>query len=149
MGLGFGETPVTIEVRIDGAIVYSGPVPTSNTESILTEDNEQSVFEWPEDVNFHGWKSYEVTVTNDFEHGGYFELGDTRSNRGPATEFVNVVYVNRSDNQGYYITSDPFRNLCIDGIPQNYQVNRQISGQYVWRLLPQQTLTAEILIRPT
>ena len=66
-GQGFGSGTCTITAKIDGVVVYSGPVPTvagSAPGGPTGENDEYPVlFTWTTDTEFEGTKTMEISVS--------------------------------------------------------------------------------------
>jgi hypothetical protein len=82
LGQGFSNAPATIIAKIDGTVVYMGPVPTVNEplpadytsvvtrgwgndgKTSTTDKYLQSLFAWQQPLDFRGTQQLEVTVTS-------------------------------------------------------------------------------------
>jgi hypothetical protein len=142
-GQGYGNQPVTVIAKINGAVVYSGEIPTvdqpvpafPNQEVIIDQD----LFTWESTVDFSGTQNLEITVTS-----GTVILTDTLANYvftpnpnlppdsipGGASVF-DVFY--SIENDGVVI-SDPFTNVVIDSVAQSPIRDSGLNGQWYWKI---------------
>ena len=163
-GIGYGPDTVTITAKINGNVVYDGPVHTENAAPPPPDpaiDLGVDMFTWTiDDVSFQGSAQVEITVNNDANSASYLMLTDTLANYiqiydsilnhwtwGGPDVFGTYFFETVTDNIGEYIASDPLKSVMIDGIPVLPHPTRDFSGQYHWRLLPQQTLNSELMIQ--
>lgn len=152
----YGSTTGTLTAKIDGTIVFQGPILTLNQPLPALPDSgfkiENNAFSWTNDVTFAGTQSLEITVEN-----ATVLLGDTLANYMPghdgngnalgnATAFGDFYTV--ADDQGLTI-SDPFSEETIDGVLQpGADVHASPwTGQYWWTLGSGSTFTATVNIQ--
>lgn len=165
-GIGYGPDTVTITAKINGTVVYTGPVYTENASPPPlpdpTIDLGVDMFTWTTDVSFQGIVQLEMTVTNDANSASFLMVTDTLANYvnlfdqatqlphylGP--DVYGVFYFesinNPEDPLGPWVSGDPFSNLTIDAIPAPPHPTRMWPGQTYWRLGPQQTLICDVNI---
>ncbi len=66
-GQAYGSTPASIEVTINGAVIYSGPIPTLDTPMPTLPDTAisygQDLYTWQNDVAFAGTQTLSIAVT--------------------------------------------------------------------------------------
>lgn len=65
LGQAFGAEPVTLTVKIDGATIYNGTVPTLNLPGVpaVGEETTEVLFQWERDVNYWGVQKLEIAVS--------------------------------------------------------------------------------------
>ncbi len=166
-GVGYGPDTVTIDAKINGVLVYSGSVytdPNLLAESPDTDiDLGVRIFDWTMPyVNFRGSVDFEVKVTNHAYSASYLILTETYANfigvthdhhslttRSGGPDVFGIYFVETmTDEQGEWFNSNQQISVFIDGLPQANPASRDRSGQYHWRILPQQTFQCELLIVP-
>lgn len=140
-GQGYGIVPVEIVAKIDGNVVFSGAVPTTNPPvppggTGTGSGPTQNLFSWTNDVTFAGQQSVEITVT-----GGTLLMTQTVANY---TKYLDGTGNTQPGNETTYtgfwtevidgITiSDPFINEAIDGVLQiEHPEPGSLDGQWWW-----------------
>lgn len=161
---GYGTEPVSITAKINGATVYTGTIPTSADEPPLLPDSNidlgEVIFSWTrEDVLSSQDFTVEITVDNSESSDTFVILTDTIANYvqvydaqtdkyvsgGP--DYFSVYYFQSvTDDQGTYIESDPFENVTIGSDYFPNHPTREYSGQWYWKILPQQTFSAVLKV---
>lgn len=142
-GCGYLSESVSIIAKIDGTVIYSGPVPVRTEPLPPLPDVSFSItsvlYTWEEDISFSGQHQLEIAVS-----GGTLLLTDTVAN-----------YVNSSDSNifgnfysyqdGTMTIYDPLANEAIDGVlqPEDH-VGRGLLGQWWW-LIPDGTVFTSLL----
>ena len=143
-GQGYGSLPTTITAKIDGQIVFTGPVETSNQPLPVLPNLDfrcdNTLFSWTRDTAFSGTIALEISVD-----GSPLLL----------TETVADYLVNSADNQGVFngfysfdqdgvIYADPLSNETIDGILVSRDNDTELTGQWYWTIMPGSTFSATI-----
>lgn len=152
-GQAYGSNTASITVKIDGNVVFQGPVLTLNQPfpqepgigSLISND----LYSWTNDVFFEGTQSLEITV-----EGATLLLANSLANYMPGA--ANGVPTGNATTFGpyYSITSDsgvetdPFSDETINGIPQQEPSHvPPYSGQWWWAISPGSTFSATINIQ--
>ena len=160
-GQGYGSTPVNITAKIDGTIVYQGPVDTLDQSwpplPVVDTSFGGSLFSWTKPLEFvTGTTELEITVEN-----GELLIAETYSNNSlipTPTEsnpdiplldefavaidiadpelFKRVIFwqFDETDNRYY---NDAFTDIKINGVTKN-------SGRWFWDVQAGQTFAATI-----
>lgn len=152
-GIGYGPA-TNVTVKIDGTIVFSGPVPTlDQPPPSLPNPNLQitdTLYTWTNDVSYSGQQSFELTVSS-----GMVMLTEALANYtdlfNPATGNV-VIPGNANDYLVFFeevvdgvTLTDPFTNEAIDGEPQiEHPDPTQLRGQWWWIVPAGSTFTATL-----
>ena len=165
LGQAFGPEAVTVTAKIDGAVVFTGPVtaldeplpafPDSNTAF----NNE--LFTWTEDAAFAGTRNLEITVS-----GGVLLLTDTLANfalSSLVTDPVSAIVSDDTHFYSFYVVEengtnvyDPFTNIEIDGAPKSTShtvapgqiaLYEPLPGQWYWRINSGSVFTATVNIQ--
>jgi hypothetical protein len=165
-GVGFHATQASIRVKIDGNIVYEGPVLTDTTNPynlqgspLLTTLNDgvpvlTPVYSWEESMEFAGTHQLEIMAT-----AGDFLYTHAQSNFMPVALKTNPTEM-FSTGKGLWISCfaeeqspgnvyrEPNSNVIIDGVEQGRTVinSNQQYGQF-YRGIPEgKTLTCTLNI---
>jgi len=153
-GQGYGATPATIAVTIDGVEIFNGDIPTLNEPVpfppiVSSETLGVEIYSWTNDVTFQGTKSLQITVANGtlFMTDGfanyfkYISPSWPDSSSGPD----NFIFFYEVAIDGNIIT-DPLTDVSIDGVAQTRTRGVDQYGQWPWVLGAGQVLTATINI---
>jgi hypothetical protein len=154
-GQGYGATPATITVTLDGVQVFSGDIPTLNQPVpdmpiVPGENLGVELYSWTKDVTFQGTETLQITVADGTflmaqSLANYFKYIDPALPDGPYLSSGALTYV-----PFYYYTVDgdviydPMSNVSIDGVAQTVTRVEGEFGQWYWVLGPGQTMTATI-----
>jgi hypothetical protein len=154
-GQGYGNTSVTITVKLDSQTVFSGPVETIDQETPWKAHGvELCSFVGP-DVSFNGTLPLEISVAN-----GDLLLSETLANYSnvyitDAQGNVNTYSSGSDEFAMFYQTtidgvtySDPFTDEKIDGVLQDGPPNPEYTGQWGWVIRNGSTFTATLNIQP-
>lgn len=151
LGQAFGPEPVTLTVKIDGATVFNGTVPTLNLPVVpaTQEETTEVLFEWQRDITFSGVQKLEVTV-----QGGSVRLEKILANHVlvPNPHVVPAL-VPGGDRQwatcymeltewGYML--DPKTNVKINNVDQPRNFGTEFLGQWKYMILNGDTLTCDV-----
>jgi hypothetical protein len=137
--LAFGAQPATVTVKLDNAVIYSGPVNAANEPIPPLPNSSYQVdnvaWTWEANADFQGTQALEITVA-----GSPLLLARTDANNpylDPAVfgEFYNVTV----DGVQY---SDPLTNEAINGQAQAGPYRPDEIGQWWWRIPVGATFTA-------
>lgn len=160
--IGYSDTPMTIQAKIDGVIVHDGVIPTLNepppelpNASIHLGD---PVFSWTANWDFAGTWNLEVTVTNPANANGIvfittvdanYVLIDDPNHAGNVLLGGPTVYGEpyeevHTDEQGQWQCGQMITDISIDGVPTGSHGTREWPGQPYIRLNPQQVATAVV-----
>jgi hypothetical protein len=151
-GQGYGATPATIAVTIDGVEIFNGDVPTLNepvpVKPIVPSENlGVEIYSWTNDVTFQGTNSLQITVAN-----GTFLMTDSLANY---FKYVNPPLPDASSGPDNFIffydvtidgnaITDPLTDVSIDGVARTVTRPEGELGQWCWVLGAGQVLTATI-----
>lgn len=143
LGHGYGPSPTTIVVQIDGTTVFSGPVPTAD-EPVPGEDLAHNYgvlcFDWTEsDTYFAGEKTLSIAVTN-----GVFKIGETlaQSSNVDPTAYGSIY----KEALGNLLLGDPLTNVVIDGVSRSRPEQAPLLGQWGWVLAAGSSLSATMRV---
>jgi hypothetical protein len=154
-GQGYGTTPATIVVTLDGVMAFNGDIATLDQPlpymPIAPGTNVGvELYSWTKDLAFQGTDSLQITVSDGTlllakSVANYFKYPVPASPSGPyqssgPDNFVAFYYYTVDGD----IIADCLSNVSIDGVAQtSTRVEGEI-GQWYWVLAPGQTLTATI-----
>jgi len=129
---GYGSTPVTVTVKIDGVTVLQGAVPTVDQPppalpDFWTPELGANSWSWTVDSGFNGTQTMTLNVDN-----GQFYLCDTFYTL--SDQPGNVYPLNFIQEQGNVQLMDPFTNVTVNGVLQDVVRDPDHSGQWVWQL---------------
>ena len=172
-GVGFSETSAEIQVSVDGAVIYQGPVLSSQQPFHISYaiGSEQlvdpttldgldaaaalyNVATWTENVNFSGTRNVEIVAIKDS-----FLLSKNSSNYMPVYRVEDPTTMFSSGEKGYIscyyqqessgVFRDPNTNVTIDGIAQIRNTEEYPTkqlGQWAWGIQQGQTLAFTVNI---
>lgn len=154
-GQGYGATPATIAVTIDGVEVFNGDIATLNQPVpdmpiVPGENIGVELYNWTNTVSFQGTQSLQIVVAD-----GTFVMSKSLANY---IKYINPAYPSGPYGTSgpsvyepfYYYTQDgdtiydPLSNVAIDGVAQTITRVAGEYGQWYWVLGPGQTMTATI-----
>jgi hypothetical protein len=159
-GLGFSTTAddVEITVKIDGNVIFSGPVQTDKTTPYnpnyrpggppLTSLKPQTVGEWTESVEFAGTKSLEITATK-----GVFVCTQATSTHmpvAPKTDPTAIFSSGENDVPCYAsetengIIRNPYSDVTLNGVATTSEVDP--GGYRMWGIEDGKSLMATLNI---
>jgi hypothetical protein len=151
-GQGYGATPATIAVILDGVEIFNGDIPTLNEPFpfppiISSETLGVEIYSWTDDVTFQGTKSLQITVAN-----GTFFMADSFANYFRYTNPPNPDASSGPNNFIFFynvtidgnVITDPLTDVSIDGVTQTITRGVDQYGQWPWVLGAGQVLTATI-----
>ena len=129
---GYGSTPVTVTVQIDGVTVLQGAVPTVDQPppalpDFWTPELGVNAWSWTVDAGFDGTQTMTLAVDN-----GELYLCDTFY--ALSDQPGNVYSLNFVQEQGNITFTDPFTNVTVNGVPQDPVRDQDHAGQWVWQL---------------
>jgi len=148
LGRGYLSDQVLITAKINGNIVYSGPVPSSNeplpqlpaTDLLLSD----TLFTWENPLEFTGQQQLEVSVTE-----GVLILTNTFANYSDSRDLVGTFRNFYSYQGDGMIIVDPLENEKIDGVAQiENRAIGNLNGQWWWSIPAGSTFTATINVGP-
>jgi hypothetical protein len=129
---GYGSTPVTVTVKIDGVTVLQGAVPTVDQPPPALPDSwtpELGVdsWSWTVDAGFDGTQTMTVNVDNGrlYLCDTFYTLSDQPGNVYPLyywQEISNVKF------------TDPFTNVTVNDVLKDTARDQNHSGQWIWQL---------------
>ena len=144
-GQAYGSVACKITAKIDGAVVFSGEIPTANTPIPLLPDSTidlgVDLFSWSKPVDLSGSYELEIAVDN-----AILIITDTKA------DYVNPQDLSQSADGFYTIEidgvmyRDPFTDVKINGVAQVGQYNPATPGQWYWRVDPGSVFTATVNI---
>jgi len=160
MGLGFGVvdgTPGSIDVHIDGKLIYSGDIPGVSTPCNSYDPGVDSstmpfLFNWPVDIDFMGPVAMSIQVRD-----CTLLLALTRANyMDPAGDHEAIGdsdYIQVVDGVECH---DPFTNVHINGVPMTRGTTppaadgtpATLTGQWTWEIGPDCLFEATLNIEP-
>jgi len=152
-GQGYGATPATIAVTLDGVEIFNGDIATLNQPVpdmpiVPGENLGVELYSWTKDVTYQGAQSLQITVSDGTflmaaSVANYFKYIDPALPSGPyassgPNNFVSF-YNYTVDGEIIY---DPLSNVAIDGVAKTVTRVEGEFGQWYWVLGPGQVLTA-------
>lgn len=152
-GQAYGPNTGVITAKIDGNIVFQGPVTTLNEPlpqlPQLDLEIKNVLFSWTNDVFFAGSQTMEITVEN-----AVLLLTNSAANFAP-TVANGVPTGNETTFSSYYFettpeggSSDPLTNESINGVIQMEPDHTDpLTGQWWWRIPPGGTFSATVNIQ--
>lgn len=165
-GIGYANEPMTITAKLDGAVIYSGPIPNDPDGPPELPDPlihlGSPMFTWTADSSFSGSWTLELQVTNAANFAGYMYVTMVEANDilipdpedpdlwipGGPTVFGACFTEVHTDEQGEYICSQAVTDIFVDGVPTGAHSTRAWPGQPGTLLRPQQIMTAVIHTKP-
>lgn len=152
-GQGYGATPATIAVTLDGVQIFSGDIatldqPVPDMPIVPGENLGVELYSWTKDLAFQGADTLQITVVDGTflmskSVANYFKYVDPALPSGPyATSGPNnyVPFYYYTDNGE--VIYDPLSNVSIDGVAKTVARAPGEYGQWYWVLGPGQTMTA-------
>jgi hypothetical protein len=159
-GLGFlvsDGTPGSIDVHIDGKLIYSGNIPGVSSsppgyDTTFDTSLFQYLFNWPVDIDFMGPVAISIQAADCVLH-----LANTQSNyvdpNGDHEKIGNLGYIQIVDGVSCL---DPFTNVHINGVPMTRGIEppttdgttAPLSGQWFWEIGPDSIFEATLNIEP-
>jgi hypothetical protein len=142
LGQAYGSTPAEIVAIVNGTVVFSGAVPTTDTPLPVLPDESVSgtqLFTWTNTVDFSGTQSFSISVTN-----SPLLLTDTLADYviSNVTSKFGGFYHHNIDG---VTIGDPITNAAIDGIPmQRGPDSTNLTGQWYWTIPAGSTFTATL-----
>jgi hypothetical protein len=154
-GQGYGSSPATVTVLVNGSEVFNGPVPTVD-QPVPTAPNsvgvsDANLFTWTNTVDFTGTQSFELTVNSGtvLLTDSYANYGFTDNPTPPTDNYPGGADAYQEFFQidiGGTIYTDPFSGVAIDGVAQNPDRNGQ-DGQWYWTIPTGSTFTATLNVQ--
>ena len=150
----FGASDFEIIAKINGTMVYEGPV--TSTQELAPAPSElldgQFVFSWTLPLDFAGQIDFEILVVDGPDNGrvimtdtlanhNYVHYDDGRLSR-PTGPDVFIPFYRVPGPAG--IMTDPFEQVIIDGVEQNPARDDSRLGYWGWRIATGQLLTAKM-----
>ena len=143
-GQAYGNVACKITAKIDGAVVFSGEIPTANTPIPQLPDSTidlgVDLFLWSKPVDFSGTCNLEIAVDD-----ATLMITDTKAD-----------YVDPKDSSktgGFYnveidgvVYGDPFTDVKIDGVAQVGPYDPATPGQWYWEVDPGSVFTTTVNI---
>jgi hypothetical protein len=145
-GQAYGNVACKITAKIDGAVVFSGEIPTANTPIPLLPDSTidlgVDLFSWSEPVDFSGSRELEITVDD-----ALLMITDTNADYvDPKDSSKTGVFYHVDVDETIY--GDPFTDVKINGVAQVGPYDPNMPGQWYWRVDPESVFTAVVNILP-
>lgn len=145
-GKGYGSAPVEIRARLDGAIVYEGPVATVDEDLPDVPDEtsvvESVLFTWESTVDFAGTFELSIEVLTPDTLIVSNTLA-THVDSADLTKF-GVFYLNND-------IGDPFTSVLIDDVTaprvRNLDPDNILNGQWWHEVMHDQVLTATVNVQ--
>lgn len=149
-GLSYGSEPTMIVAKVDGVVVYEGPVATVdapipfNSDTVSNED----LFSWTSAIDFVGTQALEITVVNNT-----LILGVTFANyvgsgtqEAPVNGTDTAFGIQTTNDDGF---NDPFSNVTINNVPQIIERddNPSFKGQWNWTISAGKTFRCDFNIK--
>jgi hypothetical protein len=129
---GYGSTPVTVTVQIDGVTVLQGAVPTVDQPppalpDFWTPELGVDSWSWTVDAGYDGTQTMTLAVDNGqlYLCDICYALSDQPGNVYP------LGFVQEQGNITFY---DPLTNVTVNGVPQDPVRDQDHDGQWVWQL---------------
>jgi hypothetical protein len=143
---GYGSTPVTVTVQIDGVTVLQGAVPTVDQPppalpDFWTPELGVNAWSWTVDASFNGAQTMTVSVDN-----GQLYICDTFYTL--SDQPGNVYSFDFIQEQGDFSYSDPFTNVTVNGTATDRVRDQDRSGQWVWQLSAGDQFACSVNIKP-
>ena len=154
-GQGYGATPATIAVTLDGVEIFNGDIATLNQAVpdmpiVPGENLGVELYSWTKDVTYQGTQSLQITVSDGTflmakSVANYFKYTDPAKPDGPYVSSGpnNFVYFYEYTVDGDVIY-DSLSSVAIDGVAQTPARIEGEFGQWYWVLGPGQVLTATL-----
>lgn len=141
LGQAWGSTPTSIEVSLDGSVIYSGPITTTDAPMPAQPGTPITnvLCSWQLDSSFQGTKSLIIT-----SQGSPMYLADTMADRtipSDTSDFETLAFQQTIDNTSF---TDCLTNVVINGVPRTR--GSSLDGQWYWLLEPGSTLQATMNI---
>lgn len=158
-GRGYGADPVEITAKINGVVVYQGPVDTVDEPLPplpgLPSGSDTLIFSWERPIDFSGSVEMEITVGN-----GTLLLTDSFANYTPkkiSEDPVVVVSSGPDEYLSFYFETidnvtytDPMQNPKIDGVEvvrdRNFNPADPLEGQWCYVIGEGSVFTSTVLI---
>lgn len=153
-GQGYGASDVSITASIDGNVVYTGTINTTDGPlPALPDDavNGVDLYSWIKASNFSGTLSMSIAVS-----GGTLLLTDTVANQSASTPLdsadpdvirnilaTTFTTPHQATVDGH-VYSEPLSNVEIDGVAMTRGADPY--GQWYWKVADGSTLTATITV---
>ena len=155
-GRGYGADPVEITAKINGVVVYQGPVDTVDEPLPplpgLPSGSDTLIFSWERPIDFSGSVEMEITVGN-----GTLLLTDSFANYTP--KLINGQTVTSGPDEylpfyvekvGDVVYTDPMQNPKIDGVDvvrdRNHDPDDPLDGQWCYVIGAGSVFTSTVLI---
>lgn len=143
---GYGATPTSITVKLDGQEIFSGEIATENAPLPSLPDSSvqilNEIFTWEKDTTFTGTMALEISV-----QGSPLLLADSLANYHiDLPEYADKYLGYYSEVIDGVTYTDSFTNEQIDGISVSRSENPALSGQWWWTIMPGSTFTATVNI---
>lgn len=127
---GYGIEPIAVTVQINGANIYQGTIPTTDTPvpqlpEQWTPELGVDSWSWTVPDDFQGTNAMSVSVQN-----GIMLLCDTFVQEAGGDP-KQIVYPHDQDGE---TTGDPFSGVTINGAAQTPMLSQGGPGQWVWKL---------------
>lgn len=161
-GMGYAATPMTITAKIDGTVVYSGPIPNDSGGMPPLPDPDltigEPIFSWTAPVDFAGTWDLEIQATNALEFDGSLYVTFVRANYvvisdpdnpgqfipgGPNVFGAPFVEIH-TDAEGEWTCTQSLTDITVNGVPTGNHATREWRGQPGMLLKPQDIGTAVI-----
>lgn len=144
LGQAYGSTPAVITATINGAVVFSGEIPTINTPIPPMPDTGltgSELYTWTNTVEFSGTQSISISVAN-----ATLLLTDSfADNCSNLTAEFAPFYSIQDDG---VLISDPFTNVTIDGVAMlRGPDSSSLSGQWHWIIPAGSTWSATLNVQ--
>jgi hypothetical protein len=154
-GQGYGTTPATIVVTLNGVEIFNGDIATLDQPLPYMpmppgENVGVEIYSWTKDLTFQGTDSLQITVADGIflmsqSVANYFKYPVPDSPSGPYASsgpdnFVPFYYYTVDGD----IIADCLSNVSIDGVAQTSIRVEGETGQWYWVLSPGQTMTATL-----
>lgn len=152
-GCGYGGTTVNITVKLNGTVIYQGPVLTKNEPvGVPAAITNNTLFSWNAPVEFNGVFDLEIAVTGgrlviestfgNYVFVPYDQPGPSMISGGPDT--YGWIYISSGPSG---ITSDPLTDVSIDNIP-HVKGDTSLTAQWTYTVESGSTWRARVHVQP-
>lgn len=143
LGQGYSNAAATVIVKVDGATVYMGAVPTINepvpTDFTWGKDHRVALWQWQTSLNHRAAQAVEITVTS----GRVLLLNTVSDNTDvPGASGGWNFAQGLVDDFGPFAVGDPWSDVKINGRAQSLASGKR--GQSYWLLHNGDVLTGNI-----
>jgi hypothetical protein len=150
-GLSYGSEPTMIVAKVDGVVVYEGPVATVDAPFPFDHNDVsgEDLFSWTSAIDFVGTQALEITVVNNalvltLTLANYIGSG---TREAPVSGSDSHFSIQSPNSDGF---PDPFSDVTINYVPQVVErsVNPSDTGQWRWVIKAGKTFRCNFTVQP-